>query len=291
MHVSSGYPLYSAEARQRWFWYPPPYWYNGSWAWATPWLWIDGNKDGGYSTGTWNSKITTAMSVPAPVTATISGSYNPSTRFLRVQAQYRNDTTVALTNARALCVVTEDSIQYSAPNGDTWHNYVARDYLPNQNGHTVTVAAGDSITVVDTVTLNASWVVSLCRVVVMLQNTTMTADSIKQIYQGALTRISTFPVEEIELDPIVSPAVQTWPNPCVKGTSFAFSLPLNAPYKISVFDISGRLVTQMIGSAIGTEEHVKWDRRDQDGQTVNAGVYLYRFESEALNAEGKIVVY
>jgi hypothetical protein len=290
MHASSGYPLYCAESRQRWFWYPAPYWYNGSWAYATPWLWYDGNKHGGYTYSQWQTKINTEMNVPSPVTTTIIGAYNPSTRFLMIQAKYRNDTTVALTNARSMCVITEDSLYYSAPNGDVWHNHVARKYLPNINGHTVTIAAGDSVTVLDTFTLNAAWIANKCQAVVWLQNTTMLADSTKPIYQGGLVNISALPIEEIGLQPIVPSAVQTWPNPCVKGTAFSFSLSLNAPYTISIFDITGRLVNQITGSGQGVQEQVKWNRHDRNGQMVGSGVYLFRFESGEIKADGKIVV-
>ena len=72
MHVVSSYPLYCAEALQRMYTYRPPY--NGGY--ATPWLWYDGDQHGSYSYSLWESKITTRMAQPAPVTVTMWGDYS-----------------------------------------------------------------------------------------------------------------------------------------------------------------------------------------------------------------------
>jgi hypothetical protein len=291
MHIASSYPLYCPDALNRMYYYPPPY-YSGGWEYVTPWLWYDGNKHGSYDYTYWQSMITTEMNVTARVTTTISGAYNPATRKMTVYAKFRNDTTATLTNARAMCVVTEDSLYYAGPNGDNWHNHVARKYLPTYNGQIVTIAAGDSVTVLDSLTLNAAWNASKCQVVVWLQNDVMKTDTTKPIYQGALKNITTLPtpVEEIVTGPVVSPEIVTLPNPCVNGTTFLISRLAGSSYRISIFDVSGRLVTTLKGMADKNSESVKWDCRDGSGAKVNPGVYLFRLESASYNKDGKIVV-
>jgi hypothetical protein len=291
MHIASGYPLYCPEALNRMYYYPPPY-YSGGWVYATPWLWYDGNKHGSYDYANWQSRITTEMNVNSPVTSTISGTYNPATRKMTVYAKFRNDTTATLTNARAMCVVTEDSLYYVGPNGDAWHNHVARKYLPTYNGQTFTIPAGDSVTVLDTLTLNAAWIASKCQVVVWLQNDAMKPDSTKPVYQGNLKWVTTLPtpVEEIVTGPAASPEIVTVPNPCVNGTTFLVSRLAGNIYRISIFDVSGRLVTTLTGMSAKNAESVKWDCRDANGAKVNPGVYLFRLESGTYRKDGKIVV-
>jgi hypothetical protein len=289
MHIRSGYPLYLPEAVSRMNYYPPPY-YSGGWVYVTPWMWYDGNKHGSYDYNNWQSRITTEMNVPSPVTTTISGSYNPATRKLAVYATFRNDTTVALSNAHAMCVITEDSLYYAGPNGDVWHNHVARKYLPNYNGKYIAIPVGDSTTVLDTFTLNAAWNASKCQVVVWLQNDNMKPDTTKPVYQGALKNVTNFQVEEIVTGPVASPEIVTIPNPCVNGTTFLVSRLAGSIYRISIFDVSGRLVTTLKGMAAKNAESIKWDCRDVSGAKVNPGVYLFRLESGDYSKEGKIII-
>lgn len=61
-------------------------------------------------------------------------------------------------------------------------------------------------------------------------------------------------------------------------------------YRITLFDVLGRRVRTLNGVASGNLESIKWDRRDDKGGVVDAGVYFYRFESRTIKTSGKIVV-
>jgi len=60
---------------------------------------------------------------------------------------------------------------------------------------------------------------------------------------------------------------------------------------VSVFDVSGRLVTELGGAemAAGHGELV-WDGTDRRGRPVATGVYLYRMEAAGEIRDGKMVL-
>lgn len=288
MHINSSYPLYCAEARQRMYSYPPPYYYGGSWYYATPWLWYDGDPHGSYTYSTWESKIVARMNRPAPFTCTMWGTYTPPNGV--VYAKFRNDSTATITG-RIRFVLTEDSLYYSAPNGDLWHNHVARDYLPDTSGTPVTLAPGDSITVSRNFTVQTGWNANKCEIVAWIQSTVLLPDSTRNIWQGGMIKVSQLTyIEEDGSKNQLTKKITPIPNPCVNKTTFSFRLNSGTMYQINIFDVSGRKIRTIQGSATGNEQMIEWDLKDATGLNMGSGVYLYRFESEEITSSGKIVI-
>jgi len=67
------------------------------------------------------------------------------------------------------------------------------------------------------------------------------------------------------------------PNP-TRGMSFIrFALPREANVRIAAFDVSGRLVRQILTSQVSAGEHnISWNLRDMNGRQVGIGVYFVR---------------
>lgn len=147
MHIVEGYPLYCGEASDRKEYYEPPYIYG--------WLYYDGDRHGTINYATWRAKITSRMNEPAPVYVTVRGSYNPDSGTGTAMVNFRNDSTLTL-NGRVIMAVTEDSLFYVGPNLDSIHNYVVRDYLPDENGSVISIPAGDSVSVIEYFTIDPS---------------------------------------------------------------------------------------------------------------------------------------
>ena len=289
MHVRSGYPLYNLEAHQRMSYYPPPVYSGGNWGYYTPYLWYDGKK-GGTSYSTWASQISDRMNQPAPVTITMWGHYETTADTGRVYAQFRNDSTDAITG-RVILVITEDSLYYAAPNGDVWHNYVARDYLPTQNGQIVSIPAGDSVTIDQPFSFAPNWQRYRCEFVTWIQDDSLAADSTKEVLQGGIIKATSLTgVEEEKSEEIISEKVTVQPNPCIMSTAFMFSLPSGEDYSIKIYDVLGRHVRTLHSIATGGRESAQWDLKNNKGSLVGAGVYFYCFESKTINKSGKIVV-
>ena len=289
MHCNSSYPQYNAEAVQRYHYYTPPY--GGGY--ATPWLWYDGNYRAAYTYQTWRSKLVTKMSQPAYCTVTKWGYYNPArdSGYGRIYVKYHNDSTGTMRGRIRFCL-TEDSIYYVGPNGDAWHNGVARDYLPDTGGTLATLGPSDSITTYRDFYIKNAWVANRCKIVFWFQKDSLYADSSKRVYQAGVQKVTNLPVgiEETTSPEQSTSMVTLAPNPCRDAATFRFQVPIGTGYKIRIFDVSGRCVRTMTGVSRSSVETYAWNLRTEQGRKVNAGVYLYKFESAYLNASGKIVV-
>jgi hypothetical protein len=282
------------EASQRYYSYPPYYWYNGSWARATPYLFLDGAKgavvDSCYLYNKWRAKINAKLSKPSPFTCRTWGSYTLTDGSGTIYARFRNDSTASITG-RIRFVITEDSLYYLGPNGDPWHNHVARDFLPDTSGTAFTLAPGDSVTTSRSFTIDAGWNQNRCKIVVWAQTPTLSADSNRVVWQAGIQNVMDMAVDVDEQDQVsLRPSIFATPNPCAGRTEIRFTLYRNAPYAIGIYDALGRKVNSFRGIARGGSESVIWNGNRDDGAKVNPGVYFYRIESKRLNTGGKIIL-
>ena len=71
-----------------------------------------------------------------------------------------------------------------------------------------------------------------------------------------------------------------YPNPFNPITSLRYDLPEQAQVTLTVYDLMGREITQLVNT---TQEagyrSVQWDATDSFGKPVSAGVYLYQIRS------------
>jgi hypothetical protein len=179
-------------------------------------------------------------------------------------------------------VITEDSLNYTGPNGDPWHNHVCRDYVPTHTGTPVTLPAGGTDTVTIPYTLQSSWVEEKVKLVLYLQNMTVQPDSSMPCYQGACAPVLEFTgVEESKLLASRDLRVSVSPNPCRNACEFNLSGAAAQGARIAVYSPDGRLV-----SSIGTTGN----RAAWNSTGVARGIYLYRVNAGTATAEGKLVV-
>jgi hypothetical protein len=210
-----------------------------------------------------------------------------------VRVVYRNDSAGTIHEARAIALITEDSIKYHAPSGDSTHNNVARDYLPDPYGQIISLPPGDSAVISQYFTVDTSWNVSKCMINTWLQNDSMTADSVKPIYQGGKKPISELEQYVWEESSVrADRQCRAIPNPCRNGTRFAFTLDAGRHYKIGIFDIQGRKIREISGLSKIPETLVTWDCRDDKNGSVRPGVYFYRIVSDPMSPviSGKVIV-
>jgi len=81
------------------------------------------------------------------------------------------------------------------------------------------------------------------------------------------------------------------PNPFNPMTRIAFSLPQPGAVKVSVFDVSGRLVRELGSNEFDAGRgEIVWDGTDRLGEPVATGVYLYRMQAAGEVRDGKMVL-
>jgi PKD repeat protein len=75
---------------------------------------------------------------------------------------------------------------------------------------------------------------------------------------------------------------QNYPNPCRDGTRIAFALPEISDARLTVFDLQGRVVVDLIDDLLPPGRYVaSWDGRDRMGRPIEAGVYFYRLAARS----------
>jgi hypothetical protein len=75
---------------------------------------------------------------------------------------------------------------------------------------------------------------------------------------------------------------QNFPNPFNPVTTISFSLTAPGPVRLSVYDVSGRLVRTLVneGEVTAGDHEAVWNGQDQSGRAAAAGVYFYNLETE-----------
>jgi flagellar hook assembly protein FlgD len=72
---------------------------------------------------------------------------------------------------------------------------------------------------------------------------------------------------------------QNAPNPFGSETAIRFSAPVSGAATLSVFDVSGRLVSRLVDGEVSAGRHVvRWNGRNREGRSVGDGVYFYRLQ-------------
>ncbi len=70
-----------------------------------------------------------------------------------------------------------------------------------------------------------------------------------------------------------------------------FDLPTRSRVRLEVFDIQGRRVRTLAdGDYAAGFQSLQWDQRDEAGNSMRAGVYLYRMEAGSFQAKKRMVL-
>lgn len=79
---------------------------------------------------------------------------------------------------------------------------------------------------------------------------------------------------------------QAYPNPFNPATTIAFDLPEASHVKLTIYDLQGRLVTELVNGQRSAGVH----EVAFDGSNFASGVYIYRLQAGTFHASGKMVL-
>jgi hypothetical protein len=86
-------------------------------------------------------------------------------------------------------------------------------------------------------------------------------------------------------------ALNNYPNPFNLQTEIRFSLPHAGYTEISIYDITGRQVSQPVSGDLQAGEHtIIWDGIDDAGRPISSGVYLYSITTSTGRLNRKMVL-
>ncbi|MCP4546973.1 MAG: T9SS type A sorting domain-containing protein [bacterium] len=96
---------------------------------------------------------------------------------------------------------------------------------------------------------------------------------------------------DLDEAPPVTRLAGNWPNPFNPSTVITFSLAEQGIARLDIFDVTGRLVRELVAGSLPAGDHsATWDGRDDDGYPVASGLYLYRLDTGGAAQTRKMVL-
>jgi hypothetical protein len=83
---------------------------------------------------------------------------------------------------------------------------------------------------------------------------------------------------------------QNYPNPFNAGTVIPFDMPQAGEWTLTVYNVAGQSIRGYTGHAEVGRHQIRWDGRDDHGQSVASGVYFYRVQSGDFIATRKMTL-
>ena len=105
------------------------------------------------------------------------------------------------------------------------------------------------------------------------------------------SRMNSLGIDQDHVLPTGMSLGQNYPNPFNPVTTLTYELSEDALVSMSVHDVSGRLVKDLIqGYQTAGHGTIKWDATNNSGQPVSAGVYLYKIQIGDMMQTKKMVL-
>ncbi|MDQ7817834.1 MAG: FlgD immunoglobulin-like domain containing protein [Melioribacteraceae bacterium] len=82
-----------------------------------------------------------------------------------------------------------------------------------------------------------------------------------------------------------------YPNPFNPSTKIAFEIPQAENVTLKIFNISGELIRTLTDESLGAGKYEKiWDGRDNTGNVVSSGIYIYRLNAGFYDRSARMIL-
>lgn len=82
-----------------------------------------------------------------------------------------------------------------------------------------------------------------------------------------------------------------YPNPFFPATTFSFELKYEGRVLLNVYDTQGRLVRTLVNGSVGPGQHeIFWDGKNDEGEELAAGTYLYKLRAAGITYTRKAIL-
>jgi hypothetical protein len=186
-----------------------------------------------------------------------------------------------------------------ASGGATSHlPYHARVFLTSPTGDAFEIAAGESVDITKTFTVDPSWDYGKMGVACWVQRPGGVNPSpqpygdvpiLNEVLQSAFVATGGSGIEEVEATRLA--LLPPSPNPFAETASLSFDTPAPGRVALEIFDVAGRRVATVLRAELPAGQHTaRWDGSDGEGRPCAAGVYLARLaHSGGESATAKLV--
>jgi hypothetical protein len=87
------------------------------------------------------------------------------------------------------------------------------------------------------------------------------------------------------------PVLGSYPNPFSASTTIRHSLAHSSDVRLDIYDLTGKSVRTLVDDRLDAGYGVaKWDGRDEQGNTVPTGTYIYRLVTGDSSRTGKVIM-
>jgi len=98
-------------------------------------------------------------------------------------------------------------------------------------------------------------------------------------------RVSLVGIEDEPLLPMIYAISANYPNPFNPSTTMDFQLPQISNVQLVIFNVLGQKVRTLVNEQMAPGRYKAiWDARNDAGQSVASGIYIYRFSAESAGA-------
>jgi hypothetical protein len=248
------------------------------WTWEEFYIWFRGALD-------------SLSAIPSPIRINLATYTFPPTNADSIRVKVDVIAEQAVHGTLMLRGAIEESWR-RAGQPEKWH-YIMRDLFPTSGGQALPdMAAGDSLHYEFTVVYNDS-----CYTRDRIIATVWVQDDSLGTNRRVVHNSATQYVPEINTDvalgdvPLRVVLDQNVPNPFNPETSIGFVLDQAGKVRLSVFESTGRFVTDLVNGSVSKGPHtVRWDGRDRFGRDVGSGVYYYRLDAESSSLTRKMIL-
>ena len=278
----------NSEALEKFFYYPETYVPDHGSAHWTPTVWFNGLDEQtgawsnvNYSRSVYTGKIQTMQFFPTPLAMDLQVDFGVKADTGMVCVEIVATDVVAFSDLHLrLAVIESDVIS-----GVKIYNQILRDYLPDQNGISFSIAQGDTFTHCQEFVIQGAWDAAECDIVAFVQN-----DAERMVIQAvqAPVVISTAVVTETPTSGMPDRYVlsQNYPNPFNPATEIQYTIPADERVSLKVYNIRGAEVAILVESEQTSGAYsVRWDARE-----MASGVYFCRLQAGEVGRTIKMVL-
>ncbi|MBX7042884.1 MAG: Omp28-related outer membrane protein [Ignavibacteria bacterium] len=188
-------------------------------------------------------------------------------------------------NYKLRVMAVENVIEYANPpgtNGERIFENVFRKGFPDMSGTPVQTAAG-SYEFTFKYKIESFWQDSSIHTVAFVQNDAAG----KEVLNCASGRNTVTSVQNVfSIAPQSFELSQNYPNPFNPSTRITFSVPVRGEYELSVFDVIGRKVSQLVNARLEAGTY----SADFSGEGLSSGVYFYKLLSKDISITKKMLL-
>jgi flagellar hook assembly protein FlgD len=85
--------------------------------------------------------------------------------------------------------------------------------------------------------------------------------------------------------------IQNYPNPFNSETTIRYSIPLKTEVRLIIYNLNGQKVRTLVNEEKASGSYtVTWDGKDDKGQNVVSGIYIYDMNAGDFTEKKKMVL-